>query len=1072
MSLIKSAQRAFKLLSLALGAFSPLAAQQSVVTEPAETTNIVDAAETNKPELSAVVGQILDKSNGAFIEEVYVVLESQDSDALDVRYTNTLANGSYVLAEIVPGTYTLKAVLSGYREYTITDLTLESGGLKRLNFSLTPKETDPDDIYVLSDFVVTAEEVESSQLELIDLRAANVGQVDFLSLEDFAKFGGASVADLVNRMVGVNVVEGQFAVVRGLGDRYNSTLVNGLPMPSVDPLRQGLQLDLFPTSIMSSIVSEKAFTPSLPSTSSGAAFNLQTREASDFFESWLEFGFSYLDRNEGFQSNPNAPNFKGMLMGDGVSGSRQTPVSKSISGLIQGGQSFNGGFTNTIYPFQDDGPAVRLVFSVSADTSRSFREGNQQDYFVTSSSYAIVPPGFPGLTLFGDPGSLFNNDFGGTGLSYDYSLSEEAALLGILGSVELDLSDDGENVVGANFIYSGSGISQVVQKSNAVRTLDYPQDYGYGRNLTGNNLEVVGVDSRSGRVRHNSTTFSYEDRSLSSIQLLGQHKPTLLEGLDGKVSWGWTESRASSELGDPDGDSGVTDLNYFRVNTAGNYKPTPTSPTYAPDELFFARSGNIADNISLPVTQETSRRIDDDTNGGRLDLDLTITENIILKSGLFTESSTRDVEQSDTQTFISNWTSSGVASTQELYDDVFSPGGASTVTEEFPSFATVEQERDSFYLSAKREFSWFEMDVGVRATEVSALAEGNGGISQTISLQTVLDETLPGNPTFTNGELIGFTDASVPGGYDEEYFLPAINLKVDLPLGLEGRLGFGRTIALPSNRELSPYFSRNLDTGDRILGNPNLQVSEVDNLNFRLSREFGDAYVAVSLFKKTIDKPIEQIGILYRGTGDSILTFFNNPNEAQVEGIEFEGRVSLGMINKNLENFNLNGNVALIDASVDFPEEVLNSYFGRLGTNRPVGPFVGTDGPDYGNNNLPTKRRLFDQPEWTVNADISYELPDYGFRATLAYYAQSEVLTAVGSGSALTVDQYTSAYHQIDFSLSKTFFDERMELSIGIDNLTNSERGITYDDELIDNPPERLSYTIGRTYSASLKYTF
>ena len=98
--------------------------------------------------------------------------------------------------------------------------------------------------------------------------------------------------DLVSRLAGVNVVEGQFAVVRGLGDRYNSTLLNDLPVPSPDPIRQGVQLDLFPTSIIESVVADKAFLPGLPSNSSGAAFNLITRSYPEDFTAWLETGFT------------------------------------------------------------------------------------------------------------------------------------------------------------------------------------------------------------------------------------------------------------------------------------------------------------------------------------------------------------------------------------------------------------------------------------------------------------------------------------------------------------------------------------------------------------------------------------------------------------------------------------------------------------------------------------------------------------------------------------------------------------------------------------------------------------
>lgn len=1039
-------------------------------TDPGAKT---ESAAEAPPVTGGIVGQILDKENGSFLENVYIVLEPVDPEEQELKYAQSLENGSFVIPEVAPGIYTLKAILKDYHEFTITDLLVEAGSIRRMDFSLTYKEPGLEDVYELMDFVVTADTVESNRFELMDLRSANVGQMDFLSLEDFAKFGGSSLADLVSRMAGVNVVEGQFAVVRGLGDRYNSTLVNGLPMPSVDPLRQGLQLDLFPTSIMSSVVSEKSFAPNLPANSSGAAFNLETRSPSEATEAWLEYGFTYMGSVDAFMSNPNAPGFKGMLTGDGLKSGRSVPVSETVNQITSGGQKLRAGVGTAFSPFSAGGPEFRIVFAISADSARNQNDGVQQDFFVTSSTYQINPPGFQGITLYGDPGSLFTNEFGGASLLYDYSLSEETALLGLLTGLEADLTGDGLNVLGFNFLHSRSGVSKVVLRSNGVKAGGYSNDYGYGRNISGNHLEVLGIDSRNGTVSHTNNSYSYEDRSLYAVQLTGNHEPSFLSDFNGKLNWAWTNSRASSDLGNPDsGNAGTTELNYF-TNTSGlNYQPYGNAPIFAPGDLIFSRSGDIADNISLPVTKETERYIDDQLQGGRIDLDLEINDGFEVTGGLFTEQSTRVVEQEDTQTFISNWTSAGSQTTQELIEDVFAPGGAVTTTERFSSFADVEINKRELYFSGNFAIGEIELSTGLRGVKVDAAAIGDGGIIETIPLQAVLDETLAGNRNLTNGQLIGFEDADIAGGFDERYVLPALNLKVEMPFGLEARAGFGKTIALPSKRELSPYFSRDLGTGDKILGNPNLEVSEVSNINFRLSREFESAYLAVSLFQKTIQDPIEQIGILYRGTGDAILTFFNNPNEADVRGVEFEGQCSLGLLSKHLENFTINGNVALVDAKVDYPEEILNSYFGGLGTNRVSGPFVGTDGPPYGNNNLPTERRLFDQPEWTVNLDLSYDLQAYGLRASIAYYAQSDVLTTVGSGSSLTVDQYTKAYHQLDFNLSKTFADDRFELKFGIDNITDSKRGIRYDEDLIDDSPDRLSYRMGRTYALALKYKY
>ena len=99
------------------------------------------------------------------------------------------------------------------------------------------------------------------------------------------------VADALKFVPGVNVVEGQFAIIRGLEDRYSSTLYNGAPVPSPDPDRQSVQLDLFP----SDIVSEPRRREDLrrrtsPSNSSGGSINILTHDYPEEFEFKLSGG--------------------------------------------------------------------------------------------------------------------------------------------------------------------------------------------------------------------------------------------------------------------------------------------------------------------------------------------------------------------------------------------------------------------------------------------------------------------------------------------------------------------------------------------------------------------------------------------------------------------------------------------------------------------------------------------------------------------------------------------------------------------------------------------------------------
>lgn len=98
----------------------------------------------------------------------------------------------------------------------------------------------------------------------------------FLSAEDLARQGDDTAAAALTRLSGLSVVSGRFVFVRGLGDRYSSALLNGSPLPSPEPLRRTVPLDLFPSNILGGAVVQKTFSPNLPGEFGGGIIDLQT----------------------------------------------------------------------------------------------------------------------------------------------------------------------------------------------------------------------------------------------------------------------------------------------------------------------------------------------------------------------------------------------------------------------------------------------------------------------------------------------------------------------------------------------------------------------------------------------------------------------------------------------------------------------------------------------------------------------------------------------------------------------------------------------------------------------------
>lgn len=141
-------------------------------------------------------------------------------------------------------------------------------------------------------------------------RSANIQMnapavVSVLSSADIARTGDGNIAGALGRVTGLSVVGNGFVYVRGLGDRYSLALLNGSPLPSPEPLKRVVPLDLFPTNIVSSSLVQKSYSPNYPGEFGGGVINLTTSAvpAESFLtvsggvgantETTYQYGYSY-----------------------------------------------------------------------------------------------------------------------------------------------------------------------------------------------------------------------------------------------------------------------------------------------------------------------------------------------------------------------------------------------------------------------------------------------------------------------------------------------------------------------------------------------------------------------------------------------------------------------------------------------------------------------------------------------------------------------------------------------------------------------------------------------------------
>ena len=204
-----------------------------------------------------------------------------------------------------------------------------------------------------------------------------------LSADDIARTGEGDIAGALSRVTGLSVASNGFVYVRGLGDRYSQALLNGLPLPSPEPLRRAVPLDLFPTDVIASSVVQKSYSPNFTGEFGGGLINLTTLAVPR--EPFFKFGVGISGDTEttgqlGYTHYGSKYDWTGS-----DSGVRDVPP--AVAAYFAGGTRLSSGtidtrqlvkqFVNTrtgLVQFNDKLP-VNMSFSATGGTSRELGDG-------------------------------------------------------------------------------------------------------------------------------------------------------------------------------------------------------------------------------------------------------------------------------------------------------------------------------------------------------------------------------------------------------------------------------------------------------------------------------------------------------------------------------------------------------------------------------------------------------------------------------------------------------------------------------------------------------------------------
>jgi outer membrane receptor protein involved in Fe transport len=448
-----------------------------------------------------IVGAVLDAATGQSIRNVRITVEQSPG----VEAISDL-DGIFRL-ELPPGKYKLRFTADNFRETTVDAVEVLAGRIVEATTVMTGRAsgTTVDVVEKIGAAVATAEAM------VLERKLASVVS-DSVSAEEIRQTVASDAAGVLEKVTGVSIVDSGYVYVRGLGERYSATMLNNAILPTTEPERRVVPLDLFPASLIDNIKVLKSYSPDLPGEFSAGLVQLRTVEfpSSRTLKAGFSNGFNTLTTFKPSSTYPGgSKDFFGF-----DDGSRSIPsVIPHDKRLFPGSftpaefQNLGRSFPVNWEPTRIESTRPSIGYSISGgDTfgriglvgaftfSNSLQNRNEiQKYYRVSGNKPIVFTDYP-----------------------DFNVSNESVRMGGVANVALRLS----------------GSNKLILRNTLTRDTDKE-----ARRIKGYNGGVDGVVD--------STRLRWVERGLYSTSLEGEHA---FAGFGNSLlKWQYTYSRSTRD---------------------------------------------------------------------------------------------------------------------------------------------------------------------------------------------------------------------------------------------------------------------------------------------------------------------------------------------------------------------------------------------------------------------------------------------------------------------------------------------------------------------------------------------
>ncbi len=831
------------------------------------TANV--SAQTDKGIISGV---LVDKQTGDPLISATIMLKGTKLGA------RTKIDGSFRINNVPVGVYTLELSYIGYTKSEIENVKAAPGEVTKIEATLSSQAIQKDEV------TVTAKAVKETGAALLKERQKAEAVSDAIGAEEIARGGAGDAADAIKKVTGATTVGGKHVYIRGLGERYSSTQLNGANLPSADPDKKSVHLDLFPSDMIENITTIKTATPDKPGDFTGGTVDIRTKSFPDKFKASISLSGDYNTNTTGSDMlyyPGSATDWLGY--DDGM---------RDVPDIVKNNKVPSKIDARRVY---DDEGNINQNAVLLDEQSKSFDR-----VFDPATQSAPMNMGM-GISI-GNQVELFKNPFGFlASLSYGrkYSSFDNGTLglwsQGSKGSKELTDEYFGHYQSGTDEVAWG-GMINLAYELNSFNRISFTTMYNQNGSL--NAVFQDAYDEQYHKYRE-TRILHYVERSLNSYQIKGEHNLDFLLG----ASFDWNFIIAANTQNEP----------YFRTfdneytidNETGERRYTmPRSDNNAYPSMYYRDLSEdlkgFSANLEIPLEKLTGIQLK-------------------FKTGALYNEKTREFSE---KRYLYEYGNEDVSFAYSDYDndpDAFMKENTGiTAQDTNRNINTIgmylqdrTQPRGTFYGEQKILAGFLMMDWYL----LNNIRIVGGVRYETTEMTTTSADTSVGQ-----------------GIIDEQDILPSVNLTYMINDIMNVRLAYGKTIARPTFREIAPFRIYLPVEHRSYSGNDSLERTVIDNIDLRWEWFINPGeIISVGGFYKKFENPIE-IAII--STNVEIQPM--NVGDGTLYGMEFEFRKNLGDLAGFLSGFQFGANVTLVHSEVKLPELEYNTrlQFDSTNTNQ------------------------------------------------------------------------------------------------------------------------------------------